>query len=61
MNSMFNINDFRGDEKKKEEKKKKFDFKLRKDKTFTSLKEVNKFLCNFHQLADYVTLYKILK
>ena len=47
--------------KKEEPKKKKFNFGLHKDNTIKSLKEVNKFLNNFHQVVDYVTLYKILK
>lgn len=56
---MFDINEYR--EEKKEVKKQKFDFKLRKDNTLHSLREVNKFLSDFNKMIDYITLYKILK
>lgn len=65
MSSMFNINDFRGEEKKEgkknEAKKTKFNFKLHKDNTLKSLKEVNSFLSDFNRVINYITLYKILK
>lgn len=63
MDGMFNINEYRGEDKKKEEskKKKKFDFIGHRDKTYKSLKEVNRFLGDFHQISNYISLYKILK
>ena len=53
MDEMFNENNYRGDK----EKKKGFNFKIHKDKTFKSLKEVNYFLCDFNRFFDYVTVY----
>lgn len=69
MDEQYNSEDFRGGEKKsekkiekkKEEKKKFLNNFYHKEKTLKSLKDVDKFLCNFHQVVDYITLYKILK
>ena len=44
-----------------EEKKKKFNFKKQKENVFTSLTEVEHFLCNSGQILKIKSLYKILK
>ena len=61
MNTIFNIDNLRGSEKNEPQKKNKFNFGVHKDNTLKSLREVNNFLTNFNQFADYITLYKILK
>ena len=51
----FNIYENRGNEKKKNK------FKNLKENAFTSLNEVEKFLCDFSSVSKYVKLFKLLK
>lgn len=54
-------NEKRGDKKPCNPKKKKLNFKTCKKNTINSLNEVEHFLRNFHEISNYIKLYKILK
>jgi len=63
MNNLY-LNNYRNSkETKKENKKenKKFKFSEKKEKTITSLNEIEHFLRNFSRFKNYIKLYKILK
>lgn len=54
-------NEKRGENKTTSPKKKKLNFKTCKKNTLNSLNEVEHFLRNFHNITNYIKLYKILK
>lgn len=59
INNEFNNNENRGD--KKPPQKKPSNFKLYKNNTIKSLKDVDQFLNNFQYYSKYFKLFKILK